>query len=303
MKYLSQLYIPLTIILLALSGCEDAFTTTLTIDPPSHTDRLVIHAYGSTNDNRLKVHLTRSSGILDNVNNNLVAGATVTLWKGSELVKQLYEISSGSDFRFNYELLNNGTENFEYEKGVTYRIEVEADGFPKARGIATVPQDIPLFKQKFEEDGTSLESGDFNSEIEIAFQDPADQENFYEVGVSLLIDNGGNPFYDEIFTETYDPAAQEGISYANLIVNDLSFDGELKNFPLIIRKFDDQDIDDMFVLWRVTSEDHYLFNKTARRQDNLDENPFASPVQVFSNIQNGIGIFSIMNETFVKVEL
>lgn len=300
MKYLYQLFIPLLILAVTFSGCDDAFETTLEIDPPAHTDRLVIHAYGSTNGEDLKVHLTRSSALLDDINNNLISGAKVTLWKGQEEIAELQEVTSGSDFRFNY-ILPEGS--ITYEKGTTYRLEVQADGFETAIGTATVPNDIPLLKQKFEEDGTSLESGDFNSEIEIEFQDPANQENFYEVGVVLLINNGGNPYYDEVYTETYDPAAQEGISYSNLIINDLSFDGELKNLPLIIERFDEQAVDNMYVLWRITSEGHYLFNKTARKQDDLNENPFSSPVQVYSNIENGIGIFSIINEEFVKVNL
>ncbi len=300
MKYLYQLFIPLLILAVTFSGCDDAFETTLEIDPPAHTDRLVIHAYGSSNGEDLKVHLTRSSALLDDINNNLISGAKVTLWKGQEEIAELQEVTSGSDFRFNY-ILPEGS--ITYEKGTTYRLEVQADGFETAIGTATVPNDIPLLKQKFEEDGTSLESGDFNSEIEIEFQDPANQENFYEVGVVLLINNGGNPYYDEVYTETYDPAAQEGISYSNLIINDLSFDGELKNLPLIIERFDEQAVDNMYVLWRITSEGHYLFNKTARKQDDLNENPFSSPVQVYSNIENGIGIFSIINEEFVKVNL
>lgn len=300
MKYSYKLYILITLLPITFVGCEDAFETTLEIDPPAHTNRLVVHAYGSTNDRDLKVHLTQSSGILDDIQNNLISGATVTLWKGQEQLVTLIELTSGSDYRFNY-ILPEGSIIF--EKGATYRLEVEADGFEKAIGTATVPENIPLLKQKFEEDGTSLESGDFNSEIEIEFQDPANQENFYEVGVVLFIENNGNSYYDEVYTETYDPSAQEGISYSNLIINDLSFDGELKNFPLVIEKFDEQAIDNMYVLWRVTSEGHYLFNKTARKHDDLDGNPFASPVQVYSNIENGIGIFSIMNEEFVKVTL
>ena len=302
MKYFSRLYVPLMIIVFTFSGCEDTFETTLEINPPEHTDRLVVHAYGSTNGEDLKVHLTQSSGLLESLQNNLISKATVTLWKDQVQLAELEEVSFGSNYRFNY-ILPEGT--IVYEKGATYRLEVEADGFEKAIGTATVPEDIPLLKQKFEEDGTSLESGDFNSEVEIEFQDPANEENFYEVGVTIYIENNSNPYFNEIYTETYDPAAQQGISYSNLIVNDLSFDGNIKNFPLVIRKFkeEEEDVDNMFVLWRVTSEDHYLFNKSARKHYDQDGNPFASPVQVFSNIENGIGIFSIMNEEYVKVSL
>lgn len=302
MNSLYKICITLLAISISLYSCEDAFTTTLEIDPPEHKDKLVVHAYGSTNGMDLNVHLTKSTGLLENNNNDVtISGAEITLWKEDELVAQLEEVNiNGSNFRYNY-ILPEGSVT--YEKGSTYRLEVIADGFDKAVGTTIVPNDIPLLKQRFEEDGTSLESGDFNSEVEIEFQDPAGQEDFYEVGVALYIDNGGNPFYQEVRAETYDPSGQEGLSYANLIINDLSFDGELKTFPLIIERFDETAIDNMFVLWRITSEGHYLFNKTAKRQDDLDDNPFSSPVQVYSNIENGIGIFSIMNESFVKVNL
>lgn len=299
MKYLNPLYIFTMILAITFSACDDTFETTLEIDPPAHTDRLVIHAYGSTNAKDLKVHLTQSSALLDDIQNDLISGAQVSLWKGQEQLAILEEVQFGQNFRFNY-ILSEGSVT--YEKGETYRLEVEAQGFEKAIGIATVPNDIPLLKHKFELEGTSLESGDTNSEVEIEFQDPSNQEDFYEVGLTTIFENNGNPYFEEIYIETYDPAAQEGISYSNLIVNDLSFDGELKSFPLVFDNYYADLVDNMYVLWRVTSEGHYLFNKSARKQDELDDNPFSSPVQVYSNIENGIGIFSIMNEEFIKVQ-
>ena len=76
MKYFSRLYVPLIIIVFTFSGCEDTFETTLEINPPEHTDRLVVHAYGSTNGEDLKVHLTQSSGLLESLQNNLISKAT-----------------------------------------------------------------------------------------------------------------------------------------------------------------------------------------------------------------------------------
>ena len=133
------------IIVFTFSGCEDTFETTLEINPPKHTDRLVVHAYGSTNGEDLKVHLTQSSGLLESLQNNLISKATVTLWKDQVQLAELEEVSFGSNYRFNY-ILPEGT--IVYEKGATYRLEVEADGFEKAIGTATVPGDIPLLKQK-----------------------------------------------------------------------------------------------------------------------------------------------------------
>jgi len=248
MKYLRQLYIPFIAFSMMLVSCEDAFETTLTIDPPEHIDRLVMHAYGSTNDNDLQVSLSKSTPLLSSNTPSQISNAIVTLWKGDALIATLEEVNNGFSAEFNY-ILPSGT--IVYEKGSTYRLEAEATGF--------------------------------------------------EIGLRRFVENFGNPFYREIDIDTFDPAAQEGISYANLIVNDLSFDGESKTLPIIFNRQSSQAIDDLFVLWRVTSEDHYLFNKTARRQINTEENPFSTPVQIYSNIENGIGIFSIVNEQLIKV--
>lgn len=298
MKYLRQLYIPLIAFSMMLVSCEDAFETTLTIDPPEHIDRLVMHAYGSTNDNDLQVSLSKSTPLLSSNTPSQISNAIVTLWKGDALIATLEEVNNGFSAEFNY-ILPSGT--IVYEKGSTYRLEAEATGFEKIIGRATVPNDVPLQDLRYEEEGTSLEPGDFNSEVEIDFEDAPQEENFYEIGLRRFVENFGNPFYREIDIDTFDPAAQEGISYANLIVNDLSFDGESKTLPIIFNRQSSQAIDDLFVLWRVTSEDHYLFNKTARRQINTEENPFSTPVQIYSNIENGIGIFSIVNEQLIKV--
>jgi len=257
-----------------------------------------MHAYGSTNDNDLQVSLSKSTPLLSSNTPSQISNAIVTLWKGDALIATLEEVNNGFSAEFNY-ILPSGT--IVYEKGSTYRLEAEATGFEKIIGRATVPNDVPLQDLRYEEEGTSLEPGDFNSEVEIDFEDAPQEENFYEIGLRRFVENFGNPFYREIDIDTFDPAAQEGISYANLIVNDLSFDGESKTLPIIFNRQSSQAIDDLFVLWRVTSEDHYLFNKTARRQINTEENPFSTPVQIYSNIENGIGIFSIVNEQLIKV--
>ena len=45
------------------------------------------------------------------------------------------------------------------------------------------------------------------------------------------------------------------------------------------------------------SEDYYMYKKTFNVYQSVRGNPFAEPVQVFSNIENGYGIFWICSNS------
>ena len=48
----------------------------------------------------------------------------------------------------------------------------------------------------------------------------------------------------------------------------------------------------MYALLRTTTEEYYQHNYTRKLQSFVRNNPFAQPVQVFDNIENGLGIFA-----------
>lgn len=301
MKKLFSLYISL-IIITFLSGCDDAFETTLEIDPPEHTPQLVVHAYASTSDGDINVQVDESKGILDNTTPQHISGATVSIWLGTDILAIIPEVADPFLFDFNYKLVDS---DIQFVAGNQYRIEVEAPNYPKAIGICTVPSKVSIDQIRFELDGPATSDSDDNSEIEIDFKDIGGVKNYYELVPLIYEENGNGPSY---FRETkaisFDPATEEGINYASLIINDLSFDGEDKNISVIIEQLTEDFVSEkLFVSWRSTTEDHYLFNRTARAQKNQGDNPFSSPVQIYSNMENGIGIFSIVNEDIIKVEL
>ena len=47
-----------------------------------------------------------------------------------------------------------------------------------------------------------------------------------------------------------------------------------------------------FALLRTVTEEYYTYNYTRDLQASVENNPFAQPVQVFDNIENGLGIFA-----------
>lgn len=294
-------YWMLCFLLLLLFGCEGAFETTLQIEPPEHTPKLSINAFGSTQTNALRVYVTKTVGLLDNIaeSNLIINDATVSLYEDDNLLYSLPVIND-EQASFNY-IMEPG--NVEFKQGSTYTLEVIAPGFPVVTSSAMVPDDVPLNKIEFEENGPNVDFDEESSEIEIAFQDPINIDNYYEVsGAVMTPDTFSTLNFWPISTNSFDPAPLEGIARRSLIFDDTSFDGENKTLSLSIRPISQQEADErLYFLWRTTSRAHFLYNKTTAKHEEQDENPFASPVQIFTNMDGGIGIFSIVNEQLIKV--
>ena len=179
MKYFSRLYVSLMIIVFTFSGCEDTFETTLEINPPEHADRLVVHAYGSTNGEDLKVYLTQSSGLLESLQNNLISKATVTLWKDQVQLAELEEVSFGSNYQFNY-ILPEGT--IVYEKGATYRLDVSGSIGATADVVAYISSDKRL-KDNIKNIANPLEKLNKLNGIEFDWNDKQDLYKGHDIGV------------------------------------------------------------------------------------------------------------------------
>jgi hypothetical protein len=48
----------------------------------------------------------------------------------------------------------------------------------------------------------------------------------------------------------------------------------------------------MYVVLLSVSESYFRYLKATEFQENNEDNPFATPVQVYNNIENGLGIFA-----------
>jgi len=293
------------VLVIFLASCsEDFFETTLEIDPPEYTERLAVTAFGDTRTNTLEVLVTKTIGLLEDGSNDdsKIDSAEVKLFKDDVLIFQLekpliFFPGSGN----NYEM-PEGIHVF--EKGATYKLEVSAAGYPVATATTLVPQDITPTSLDFEEDAASNFDSDDNNGVNITFRDPAG-ENFYETDVIALWEDPdtGETGFDSYYAETNDPALIYGIS--NFVFSDITFNDKNKTVELLVPSYyglSDPEIRDIvYVNWRVTSEAHFLYNKTVERYFEVGESPFASPTQIYSNVENGIGVFSIVNESYIKL--
>ena len=89
-----------------------------------------------------------------------------------------------------------------------------------------------------------------------------------------------------------------------LVLHDLLFNGQNKALEIELKDFEKDiyiDKDGYFYSYKTLSitlylhnisKSYYYYRTSLELYENASRNPFAQPVQVFSNISNGFGIFA-----------
>lgn len=288
---LQPIFATLLFLSLCLISCdEDFFSTTITLDPPEHTPRLVVHAFNTT-ENTLIAQITRTTALSEveiNGDDRFVYDAIATLYKEDQLIGELELFADPINQNFyNYYLDIN--ENF--EEGINYTLVVNHPDFSEVRSTVQMPKASIILDTEFIFEGGLDETGSPRSAIDVKINDLIGKRNFYEVSIS----RGGTA---TTYVSSLDPSVSRSLNYDDVIISDASFDGEEKILRLQIGKSNQ---DNRFVAWRDISEAHYIYSKTMRSSFDVGENPFTSPVQIKGNIENGFGLFSLMNLQVIEV--
>ena len=88
-----------------------------------------------------------------------------------------------------------------------------------------------------------------------------------------------NPTYPALFARDFYQLGEDEYVY--------DLDGKI-----VYKPGDSFPTDFMYALLRTVTEEYYQYNYTRKLQSFVRNNPFAQPVQVFDNIENGLGIFA-----------
>ncbi len=289
------------LILLFFTGCE----TVVEIDIPVEAPSLVINSTLAV-DSLIKIHISKSKHILGSVPFDVVDGAVVTILENETLLTTLVNSTNGWYIAADYKP----------KKGSTYNIKVEKEGFDTATAQVYIPLDtVKILSAKLESENTILK---------VNFKDDNDKTNYYEIFVTksyydysydystsspVLIDSTFNSF--PISIESNDPSLEEYQNYGqSIFFNDAFFNGQTYTMNLDIFDYDDsqnssppsQSKPVYKVYINNTSKSYYLHElSTLLKKWNTDD-PFAQPVTVFNNIENGFGIFGGYNTAVYKVE-
>ena len=286
----NQTFPALLILILGLVSfsCETVVDVDIPFDRPQVTLTTVLRANEFPN-----VRLSFSKYALDNSNS-------------FEPIKnaQVFLEIEGVTHELEYEEENGVYKNLDLliQEGKQYKVIANVPDYQPVTAIETIPEVVPVksftFNGEIQKDFWSIEQ-----DITITFDDPIG-ENFYEIYGYANIkttfeDQFGNEqehiSFQPLQLNPKNPTYQNDYRFENtILINDRLFEGQ----EAIIDMFSygsfftiEGDVE-IFMVLKSVSESYYNFHTTYGLQWWNDGDPFAQPVQVFANIQNGIGIIT-----------
>jgi hypothetical protein len=282
-------HIPLLLLLAATTGCSDFFNQVVEIDIPEHEPSLAVSGHFRAQDSTLTVYVSRSVGILDPVAFDTIAieGASVTVLRDGQPWQTFPDMGSG------YYRLNLGGPLG--DSPATYSLRVSAPGYADATAEQTMPARVDITTTEYQPEGGVNPDGFKTNTLTVEFQDPAGEENYYLLEAFVTVPDTFAPSgsYDyNLYLATEDALAEE--HNGGLLFRDGPIDGKV--YALKTYFLDNvHQIPGATVTVRLfsISRDRYLFLRTLDLYYNAQDNPFAEPVVVHDNIEDGVGIFTV----------
>ena len=314
------------VILIFVFSCE----TVVELDIPSHDPLLVVNGIIET-DSVVSIFITNSLGAFDQGEIKSIDDANVFLYENGSLVGQMFPdlenidtLNLTEDYWWNYV---GSAPIYKYKSEIipqddfTYSIEVNHPDYQSVYAETKVPSSLELTDLEIIDNTDGSDSIFYNATLKLSFLDNGSQNNYYRI--RLYLETEGEDWNEdetdyEIVEKTYplvlysnDPSLSQGIPWdgytfsgRTALFNDGMFNGQQKDisFDLEYKISQLQYGDKLFLQLTSFSEEGYNYFNS--RELNLDGfgGPFGSePVPIFSNIENGIGVFGSGNSTYFPI--
>lgn len=288
-------YILLFSLAFALNSCEDAFSTTLKIDPPAYEDLLVANLFMSNIDEFVGARVSHTVPVLEDLDfeDSLIDDATLEVYESGDLFMTLEQDDQ------NYPNTNYlGELKDSLVEGKTYELRIQHSKYGLLTARQTMPNSVPIENLEITRDAGKSIDGEDVSAIEFKFNDPAGIENFYAVSVAYV-----DTFTQSIFPvylESEDPVVQYSFN-ADLLIPDQTFDGKRFTVRVLVPRYDiDNLIEDGYLIWKSLTKDYFEYSSSLYRYDE-GFGGFAEPTIVTSNVEGGLGCFGLSQVTIHKL--
>ncbi|MFL2571105.1 MAG: DUF4249 domain-containing protein [Parvicellaceae bacterium] len=274
------------VFIIGLSSCEKVIPFSGEVVQP----KIVVNSFFSSSKN-WKVFLTKSLSVTDTGKLDYIDNASVLIKdEQNNIVDVLQHDSLG--------IYSGSTTP---QLGERYRIEVEALEYNSVYAEDYLPNEVSISNV---DTLTSYLNNEKILDLDIAINDPILEENYYylKVNVGLNTVDGfyetkrlqilvNNPLYENSGPDKWDNKA---------IFTDFLFNGDNKiiktaiKLPIVVNDvaYNLSDLDYLEIRLNNLTKSKYLYKKSYDLYENSSGNPFAQPVQVYSNITNGFGIFA-----------
>ena len=291
--------------LLLVSSCQ----TVVDVELPESESKMVLNALVNT-DSTWQFELSGSRGILNADELDFIEGAEITVVGDDGSVEVITEIRTDVRKRgFDYV----GTQT--PKEGVSYQVLATAAGFEAIFATDSIPLSVPIKKV---DTGVVVQDDIRSIELSIQFDDPASQQ-FYDLRlfyyIQLPFDTATGQFSSTAYVGEipYNFNVETFFDQRNgsTLISDAPFNGQ----PYTIKVLFDEEYlnyvaeDEILQLFpvylvtelRVVSETYYKYAESLNDYQSSSFDPFAQPVQVYSNVEGGFGVFScysVQRDTF-----
>lgn len=282
-----QLLLPVVFILL-ITSCQK----TVSIDVGQIKPRLVVNSI-LDKDSLIRVQLSKSKSMMDSFQSiDKINDASIKIFEDNILLQTLTKGING---------LYSST--IKPKVASDYRLEIDNTIFGHVEAttlIPTIPNPISAVQT------TELTPGSAPQYIKfkIGIHDEGISPDYYYLR-AFLIKKGFLPGANSKYVMACHIGSDDNI----VVVDDKTLNGIMfedgayvkSNYELIV--YTNYRISADFNLWFELSSitaDYYKYLVSSVMQNNAGNNPFAEPVIIKSNIQNGTGIFGAKNSVFIK---
>ncbi len=277
--------------LTTLQSCEKEIPFDAEVSEP----KLVLNSL-FTSDSVWRVHVSRSLSVLDTGQLDPVTDAMLTISDGSgNPVATLQHLGIG--------LYESSTAMPSPDQ--SYRIDASAPGYEPVYAVDEIPGTVQIISLDtfYRYDPDSNLTIDF----ELTFADPTGARNFYMVDLlaSYTYVFGTDTIFDSYpaYVQCTDPNIEtdngfSGLGFENyyeyILLKDLAFDGQNYTLRFTVEDlFRDPFAESRLTLSLVTSSEAFFnYRRSYSAFRNTQGDPFAQPVQVYSNVEGGHGIFA-----------
>lgn len=266
-------------ILITLTSCERLVDN---VEVPRIPPQLVMYSFLSPEDSIIKVEVSMSTPLFENVTNrfgniNYITNAQVSIQSNTG---RSASFPAFDDEAFAYILSANA---YPIIQGETYRITVQHQG-KTVWGETTIPATaVPIQEVSHIQllQNTSTIGNTPSFKIRTIWNDPANENNYYRVVVNTVLSwqiEPGKPEEEFIFD----------ICNANM------YDDQRKNGQQMISVCDEYnyrspgDTGNYRVLLLTTDKPYYEYH--TRRLNYVGEDPFSEPTIMYHNVNGGLGV-------------
>lgn len=283
---------------LCLCGCN-FFDQEVYVDIPDHENRIVFNSFINTKDSIQRFLITRSVDI-ESSESVAVAlrDADLELKVNGTAIENVWFADSAGHYLAEYKP----------QPGDVFDVNVVAGNFPAVQSSTTIPQPAVVTSAKFDGKRVDFDGYEYDA-IKFTLQDIPDEENYYEIYLIIVevYEYDGVEYYSEydldyivsplpIFSDV-----PRGLALSDAAFKNSSIDLEIRTD--YFQYSGDGENRKAYVAIRSTTKSYfeYMTIYDIHEWNQYPDLFSGEPVPMYSNIENGYGIFGAYSESRTEI--